>query len=55
VKLKYEQAGTISQHVSEIERKGNRIRPQKERFERVLLRVSYQIAASEDSLKEYRG
>lgn len=49
-----EQANTIRQHVSEIERKDDSIRVQKARFERSLLRVNYQIAALDDSLAEYR-
>jgi hypothetical protein len=49
-----EQAGTINQYVSEVERKNDSIRTQKERFERALLIANYQIAALDDSLKEYR-
>jgi hypothetical protein len=49
-----EQAGTINQYGSELALKNDSIRTQKECFERALLRANYQIAALDDSLKEYR-
>lgn len=49
-----EQANTIKQYVNQVERKDDSLRVQKDRFERSLLRANYQIAALDDSLKEYR-
>lgn len=49
-----EQAGVINYYSNEIKRKDDSIRTQKDRFERSLLRLNYQLAALDDSLKEYR-
>lgn len=49
-----EQAYKITELEGEIKRKDDTTRVQKERFERALLRLNYQLAALDDSLQEYR-
>ncbi len=49
-----DQSNIINQYLAESKRKDDSIRTQKDRFERSLLRLNYQLAALDDSLKEYR-